>query len=406
MDLIVAKFDGNALSDGLKIKNAAKTIVKEYNEGSQIVVVASATSNTTDDLIELSDDAVGKFLTDSQKAEIMAMGERTSARLLKSAIEAEGVKAEVIDPYSDLWPVMTDSNFMEAKIDFEASEAKINTLKILLNQGIIPVICGFLGKGKSNEITTLGRGGSDITAFLIGNCLCADDVIVVSDVDGVMSSDPNQIEKAKLLKEISVDELKNLSAKGTRLIHPHALKYKTPELNSKIINCKYGDLRAEGTCITGPSEIDSEKKASLYPNPLSIIAIVGDSLVKRTGLLSELTNYIAEHELNLYKVSVADNSITIFVDKTDSQKAYSVLHDFVLESETFNSLSLGKDTALVSIVNLDVIEKPGIIAAITEQLRKNNIKIIEINSTLTAIILIVDWADGEKACELINDILI
>ena len=406
MDLIVAKFDGDALSDGLKIKNAAKTIIKEYHEGTQIVVVASAASSTTDDLIKLSDDAVGNFLSDSQKAEILAMGEMTSARLLESAIEAEGVKAEVIDPYSDLWPIITDSNFMEAKIDFDTSKAKINTLKILLNQGIIPVICGFLGKGKSNEITTLGRGGSDITAFLIGNCLSADSVTVVSDVDGVMSSDPNQIEKAKLLKEISVDELRNLSAKGTRIIHPHALKYKTPELNSKIINYKYGDLRAEGTDIVGPSEIDSEKKASLYPDPLSIIAIVGDSLLSKAGLLSELTNYIANHDLNLYKVSVADNSITIFVDKTDSQKAYNVLHDFVLESETFNSLSLGKDTALISIVNLDVIEKPGIIAAITEQLRKNSIKIIEINSTLTAIVLIVEWADGEKACELINDILL
>ena len=405
MDLIVAKFDGNALADGFKIRDAAKSIVKEQSKGSKIVVIASATSNTTDELIELSSAAAGDFLTDSQKAEIMAMGERTSARLLKSAIEAEGAKAEVIDPYSDLWPIITDSNFLEAKIDLKESEAKINTLKILLNQGIIPVICGFLGKGKHGEITTLGRGGSDITAFLIGNSLKADEIIIISDVDGVMSSDPNQIQKAKLLKEISVEELRNLSTKGARLIHPHALKYKTPELNAKIINGKYCDLRSPGTNIIGPFEIESERKASLYKDPLSIIAIVGDGLLSKAGLLSKLTNFMADNDLNIYKVSVGDNSITVFVDKKDSQRAYKVLHDFVLESDVFNSLSLGKDTAHITIVNLDVVEKPGIIAAITEQLRKNNIKIIEINSSLSAIVLIVDWVDGEKSCKLINDIL-
>ena len=405
MDLIVAKFDGNALADGFKIRDAAKSIVKEQSKGSKIVVIASATSNTTDELIELSSAAAGDFLTDSQKAEIMAMGERTSARLLKSAIEAEGAKAEVIDPYSDLWPIITDSNFLEAKIDLKESEAKINTLKILLNQGIIPVICGFLGKGKHGEITTLGRGGSDITAFLIGNSLKADEIIIISDVDGVMSSDPNQIQKAKLLKEISVEELRNLSTKGARLIHPHALKYKTPELNAKIINGKYCDLRSPGTNIIGPFEIESERKASLYKDPLSIIAIVGDGLLSKAGLLSKLTNFMADNDLNIYKVSVGDNSITVFVDKNDSQRAYKVLHDFVLESDVFNSLSLGKDTAHITIVNLDVVEKPGIIAAITEQLRKNNIKIIEINSSLSAIVLIVDWVDGEKSCKLINDIL-
>lgn len=405
MDLIVAKFDGNALKDGLKIKDAAQSVVDEYQKGSKIVVIASATSKTTDDLIKLSDDAAGSFLTPSQKAEIMAMGERILARLLKAAIEGLGVRAEVIDPYSDLWPIMTDSNFLKAKIDFEKSEPKINTLKILLNQGIVPVICGFLGKGANGEITTLGRGGSDITAFLIANSLDASEIIIISDVDGIMSSDPTQIEKAKLLREISVEELRNLSTKGVRLIHPHALKYKTPEMKAKVINCKYNDLTASGTEIIGSFEQDAQKSASLYADPLSIIAIVGDTLLSKTGLLCELTNFMAKNDLNIYKLTVGDNSITVFVDKCESQKAYHCLHDFVLKSDTFNSLSLGKDTALITIVNLDIVEKPGIIAAITEQLRKNNIKIIEINSSQTAIVLIVDWKDGEMACELINEIL-
>ena len=405
MDLIVAKFDGNALADGEKIKNAAASVIKEYEKGNKVVVIASATSNTTDELINLSTEAVGRLLTDSQKAEIMAMGERTSARLLKSALEAQGAKAEVIDPYNDLWPIVTDTNFLEAKIDLMQSQAKINTLKILLNQGIIPVVCGFLGKGPGGEVTTLGRGGSDITAFLIGNSLDADEIIIVSDVDGVMSSDPAQIEKAKLVKEISVEELRNLSTKGVQLIHPHALKYKTKDLYAKIINCSHVDLSASGTEIIGPFEDSTLKTISLYDYPLSIIAIVGDSLLSKEGILSDLTHHLAENNLNIYKLSVTDNSITIFVDKKEAQKAYHILHDFVLASDIFNSLSLGQDTAMITIVSLDIIEKPGIIAAITEQLRKNNIKIIEINSSQTAIVVIVDWKDGETAKELIDEIL-
>ena len=297
------------------------------------MVIASAPSKTTDDLIKLSTDAAGHFLTDSQKAEITAMGERTIARLLKSTIEDLGVRAEVIDPYSDLWPIVTDSNFLEAKIDFQSSEQKINTLKILLNQGIVPVICGFLGKGRSNEVTTLGRGGSDITAFLIANCLNANEIIIISDVDGIMSSDPTQIEKAKLLREISVKELINLSTKGARLIHPHALKYKTPEIKAKVINGKYKNLTSYGTEIIGPFEEDLQKTASLYKDPLSIIAIVGDGLLSKTGLLSELTDFLAENDLNIYKLTVGNNSITIFVDKSEPDRAYHVLHDFVSTTE-------------------------------------------------------------------------
>lgn len=405
MDLIVVKFDGNALKDGLKFKDAAESIIKEHMKGNQVIVIASAASNATDELLTLSTEAAGHFLTDSQKAEIMAMGERTSARLLKSAIESKGIKAEVIDPYNDLWPIVTDTNFLEAKIDLEQSQAKINTLKILLNQGIIPVVCGFLGKGPHGEITTLGRGGSDITAFLIGNSLNADEIIIVSDVDGVMSSDPAQIEKAKLVREISVEELRNLSTKGAQLIHPHALKYKTKDLKAKIINASHVDLTAEGTEIIGPFDDSTLKTVSLYGYPLSIIALVGDELLSKVGLLSNLTQYLAEHDLNIYKISVGDNSITIFIDKKEAQRAYHILHDFVLKSDVFNSLSLGKDTAMITIVSLDIIEKPGIISSITEQLRKNNIKIIEINSSQTAIVVIVDWKDGETAKDLIEEIL-
>ena len=406
MDLIVAKFGGTSVGDGSRIKKAAQSVVNEYMKGKQIVVVVSAVNKTTDELIGLSDEAIGGSLTENQKANIMAMGELTSVRLFSATVESLGVKSQFIDPYNDLWPIMTNSNALEAKIDFASTAEKFKGIKDLLNQGIIPVICGFLGKGPSGEITTLGRGGSDISAFLIGHCLDANEVVIVTDVEGVMSTDPNKIEEAELLDEITVEEMRDLATHGAQVLHPHALRYKDPLINAKIINFAYGDLSAKGTRITGPFEGDMMKSVSLYKNPISVIALVGDGMLKKTGLLAKLTSCLASNNINIFGISAGQNSMTVFVEKEDSQKAYRLLHSLVIEDDIFSSLSLAEDTAMITIVSPDFAdETPGIISKITEPLRKNHINIIEISSSQTAIVVYVDLVDGNKAFELLKEVL-
>ncbi len=406
MDLIVAKFGGTSVGDGSRIKKAAQSVVNEYMKGKQIVVVVSAVNKTTDELIDLSNDAIGENLTDRQKAEIMAMGELTSARLFSATVESLGVKSQFIDPYNDLWPIMTDSNSLEAKIDFATTNKAFKGIEELLNQGIIPVICGFLGKGPSGEITTLGRGGSDVSAFLIGHCLDANEVIIVTDVEGVMSTDPNKIKDAELLDEITVEEMWDLATHGAQVLHPHALKYKDPLISAKIINFAYGDLSAKGTRITGPFEGDMMKSVSLYKNPISLIALIGDGMLKKSGLLAKLTVCLASNNINIFGISAGQNSMTVFVEKQDSQKAYHLLHDLVIEDDVFSSLSLADDTTMITIVSPDFAdETPGIISKITEPLRKNHINIIEISSSQTAIVLYVKLEDGKKAYELLNEVL-
>ena len=405
MDLVVVKFGGTSVGDGSRIKKAAQSVVNEYMKGSRVVVVVSAVNKTTDELIGLSDEAIGASLTDKQKAEIMAMGELTSARLFSATIESLGVKSEFINPYSELWPIQTDSNYLEAKIDFNTTRKKTEGILQLVNQGVIPVICGFLGQGPSGEITTLGRGGSDITAFLIGHCLDANEVIIVTDVDGVMSTDPNKIEEAQLLEEISVEELRDLATHGAQVLHPHALKYKDPLITAKIINFEHGDLSSKGTRILGPYEGEMLKCVTLYKNPISLIAIVGEAMVKTPGLIAKLSGSLADSDINIFGISAGQNSITAFVDKTDSNKAYHLLHKVVIESDVLSSLSLGRDTAMITFVSPDIIDTPGIISEVTEPLRKNEINIVEIISSQTAIVLFVDWEDGEKARELINEVL-
>ena len=406
MDLIVAKFGGTSVGDGARIKKAAQSVVNEYMKGKQIVVVVSAVNKTTDELIGLSNDAIGNGLTDKQKAEIMAMGELTSARLFSATVESLGVKSEFIDPYNDKWPIITDSNSLEAKIDFSTTNDQFKGIAELLNQGIIPVICGFLGKGPSGEITTLGRGGSDISAFLIGHCLDASEVIIVTDVDGVMSTDPNKVKNAELLDEITVEELRDLATHGAQVLHPHALKYKDPLISAKIINFSHGDLTMKGTRITGPFEGDMTKSISLYKNPISLIALVGDGMLKKPGLLAKLTACLAKNDINIFGISAGQNSMTVFVEKEDSQNAYILLHNLVIEDDVFSSLSLDGDSAMITVVSPDFAdETPGIISKVIEPLRKNNINIIEITSSQTAIVLFVDVDDSERAYNYISEVL-
>ncbi len=397
MDLIVAKFGGTSVGNGSRIKKAAQSVVNEYMKGNQVVVVVSAVNKTTDDLLELSDQAIG--------AGIMAMGELTSVRLFSATIESLGVKSEFIDPLHELWPIITDSNSLEAQIDFKTTNKKIEGIKTLINQGIIPVICGFLGKGPNGEITTLGRGGSDITAFLVGHCLDANEVVIVTDVEGVMTTDPNKIEEAQLLDEISVEEMRDLATHGAQVLHPHALKYKDPLISAKIINFAHGDLSAKGTRIVGPYEGEMMKCVTMYKNPISLIAIVGEAMVKTTGLMASLTGSLADSNINIFGISAGQNSITVFVEKADSNKAYHLLHQVVVETDVLSSLSLGRDTAMITFVSPDIIDTPGIISDITEPLRKNEINIVEIISSQTAIVLFVNWEDGEQARELINEVL-
>ena len=405
MELIVAKFGGTSIGNGQRIRMAAQSVVNEYMKGNKIVVVVSAINKTTDDLIAIADESVGKEITEKQLAEILSMGERTSIRVFSSVVESLGVKSEFIDPTHELWPVITDDNYGKAQIDFERTEEQSQGLLGLLDQGIIPVVCGFLGRTENGEVTTLGRGGSDVTAFLLGHCLNADDVIIVTDVDGVMSTDPRKINEAEKLDYISVEEMRDLATHGAQVLHPHALRFKDPEIKAKIISFEKGDLSDPGTEIVGPFEDSMSKSVCLHPEPISVVALVGEDLLNQIGLLAKMTTLVAEANINIYGISAGQNSITLFLDKCDADEAYHLLHNLVIAEDSLSSISLGRDIAMLTMINPDFIETPGVITEITNPLKEAHINIVEISSSQTAIVLFINWEDGKVAYDLIKGVL-
>ena len=405
MELIVAKFGGTSIGNGQRIRKAAQSIVNAYMEGKKVVVVVSAINKTTDDLVAIADESIGKEVTEKQLAEILSMGERTSIRVFSSVLESLGVKSEYIDPSHDLWPVITDDNYGKAQIDFERTEEQAQGLLGLLDQGIIPVVCGFLGRTENGEVTTLGRGGSDVTAFLLGHCLNADDVIIVTDVDGVMSTDPRKINEAEKLDYISVEEMRDLATHGAQVLHPHALRFKDPEIKAKIISFEKGDLSDPGTEIVGPFEDSMSKSVCLHPEPISVVALVGEDLLNQIGLLAKMTTLVAEANINIYGISAGQNSITLFLDKCDADEAYHILHKLVIAEDNLSSISLGRDIAMLTMINPDFIETPGVITEITNPLKEAHINIVEISSSQTAIVLFINWEDGKVAYDLIKGVL-
>lgn len=406
MGIIVVKFGGTSIGDGERIKKAAQSVVNEYMKGNRVVVVVSAINKTTDEFLKIVKDALGSYITDKQLAEVFSMGEMTSVRIFSTTIESLGVKSEYIDPYKDTWPVITDDNFLSAKVDFKKTEEKSRELKKMIDGGIIPVVCGFLGRDKSGTITTLGRGGSDITAFLLGHCLKAEEVIIVTDVGGVMSTDPNKLQTAKKLDKISVEEMRDLATHGAQILHPHALKYKDPKINAKIIGYEHGDLSAPGTEIIGPSNNSKLiKNTTLNSEPISVIAVVGEEILTKIGILAKITGTLALNDINIYGISTGQNSITVFVNKSESEHAHEVLHEVVVETDNLSSLSLGREIAMITVTGQDFIDTPGVIAEITEPLQKNKINIVEISSSQTSVVIFVDWNDGRKAYELVKGVL-
>jgi len=401
---IVVKFGGTSLANGLSISRAVKSVIMKARQGVQLVVVVSAMGKSTDTLIEIADKACNSSIPNEDLDNIVAMGERTSARIFSAALKSMKIQSYYVDPENSDWPIITDKNFNNAKPNLLLCKKMIKThIEPLLEKGIVVVVPGFIGKTVNGAITTMGRGGSDITALILAQALNADQVILVTDVQGIMTADPKIIKNPEKLDEIAVDALVGLADSGTKFIHKKALKYKHPEIDIKIISNMFGDLDSEGTIIRGVFP----RNMIVEPHLGSAIAvtIVGKELSKSPQTLCEIFNEVNKACTELLGMSVNHNSIIIYLASTEAKHILEALHAIVVKAENAIAMAVRENLTLIKIKGIGLEETPGVISSITKTLNMEEINIYGIFTITSSVVVFVDMKDKEKTVSLIEEII-
>ena len=402
---IVVKYGGASLADHERMLRVVTAVAKEAAKGTQIAVVVSAMGKTTDLLLHAAKNASGGKVERGELDDILAMGERTSIRIVTAALKAKGVESRYFDPLDPDWPIITDDNFSNANpIEEQCRERVQQYVLPLVEKGVIPVIAGFVGRTLDGKITTIGRGGSDATAFILAKALEADEVVLVTDAEGIMSADPKVIQNPERLREIDVNTLVGMADSGTKFIHRKALRYKDPSIDARVINYIHDDLNIRGTLITGGLSAELDVVVASQ-SPAVSITVVGRGVSEKPKVIQELTETVKAYAL-LLGLSVNYNSIILYVaEEGDSNSLFEKVHETILNHRETIAMSVKSQLAFIRVMGVGLEETPGIIGKISDTLRLNEINIFGILTITSSILLFVDWKEKEKALKLIKSSL-
>jgi aspartate kinase len=387
---VVAKFGGTSLAGGDRINRAADSVADAVGAGHQIAVVASAMGSTTDELLEdIEFEAAA-----ADRAEIVSMGERTSVRMLKAALAARDVEAVFVEPGDDRWPIVTDAH---GEVDVDATNERAAGLADALD-GIVPVIAGFLAEDHDGNVRTLGRGGSDTSAVMLGRYLDADEVVIVTDVEGVMTGDPHVVEGARNVGEITVDELRNLSFRGAEVVAPSALSYKHGGLDVRVVHYQHGDLLTGGTSIEG----EFTQLVDLEESRLACLTVAGRAIRNTPGILARLSSALADSSVNIESVASGLDSVTFYVAEDAAERAENILHHEVVDGDSLSSVTVDEGIAAIRLTGGELPNRPGVLQDFIGPLSEARINIHDLITSATSVAIFVHWDDREETLEVVQ----
>jgi len=397
MGLVVQKFGGSSVADAKKVMNVAERVTDEYKKGNNVVVVVSAQGDTTDDLIEKANE-INPNHSKREMDMLLSTGEQISISLLAMAIEKLGFPVISLTG----WQVgmKTDSNYSQARIHRIDTER----IEMELDKKNIVVVAGFQGINKYDDITTLGRGGSDTTAVALAAALHADICEIYTDVDGVYSTDPRIVKDAVKLKEISYDEMLELASLGANVLHNRSVEMaKKYNVNLEV---KSSFERIEGTVVK--EEVDMEKmlvRGVARDNDVARIAVVG--LKDEPGTAFKIFSLLSKHKINvdiiLQSIGRDDTKdISFTVTESNLDAALEILEknkDVIGYKEILSSTNLSK----VSIVGAGMVNNPGVASKMFEALYESSINIHMISTSEIKVSVLVDRDAAERAVRAIHD---
>lgn len=395
--LIVKKFGGSSVADRERIVHVAKRCAEDYQKGHQVIVVLSAMGKTTDQLIAKAHE-IDPNPPKRELDMLLTTGEQVSAALMAMAFHVLGIPAVSLNGAQVA--MHTSSAYGTAKlkrIDKERIRHELDNRRIV-------VVTGFQGINKYDDMTTLGRGGSDTTAVALAAALHADACEIYTDVDGVYTADPRVVPNARKLKEVSYDEMLEMASLGAKVLHNRSVEMaKKYGVNLIVLSSM---TMAEGTVIKEKAKLErmliSGVAADKNTARISVIGVKNEP-----GIAFKIFNILARNHINvdiiIQSVGREDRKdISFTVARTDLQEAMMLLNENQ-DAITAQSITCEQDVAKVSIIGAGMLSNPGVAAKMFEALYSANINIKMIATSEIRITVLIDEADSSRAVRTVHD---
>ncbi len=397
--LIVQKYGGTSVGNPERIKNVARRVVRTREEGHDVVVVLSAMSGETDKLINLANQ-MSENPDPREMDMLVSTGERVTIALLAMAIQTLGHKAQSFTGRQA--GIISDSVHTKARIEKITGER----LRHALNEGKIAVVAGFQGITEgSDDVTTLGRGGSDLSAVAVAAALKADLCDIYTDVDGVYTTDPNMVPQARKLDKISYDEMLELASLGAKVLQTRSVEFaKKYNVPVRVLS-SFNDN--PGTLVT-KEDSDMEKVVvSGVAYDKNQIKVTVQGVPDKPGVAAKIFNTISDANVvvdmiiqNIGEGGLTDMSFT--VPRTDSKKIMEVMTKVVAEIGA-KSVNLKEDIAKISIVGVGMRSHSGVAARMFSAMAKEGINILMISTSEIKISCVIDAKYTELAVRVLHE---
>ena len=398
MALIVQKFGGSSVADADKIRNVARIITDTYQKGNRVVAVLSAQGDTTDDLIEKAAE-INPAASKRELDMLLSTGEQISCALCAMAIESMGFPVVSLTGWQAGF--RTNSGYGNARIKRVQGER----IRAELDKRRIVIVTGFQGLNKYDDITTLGRGGSDTSAVAIAAALNADLCQIYTDVDGVYTADPRMVPSAHKLDEITYDEMLELATLGAQVLHNRSVEMaKRYGVKLEVLSSFSGKPGTKVKEVVKTMEKSHISGVAKDKN-VARLALVG--LEDTPGIAFKIFSLLARNNVNvdiiLQSIGRSDTKdISFTVAKGDMELARQLLEDS-RDSIRFDHIDVSDNIAKVSIVGAGMINNPGVAAAMFEALFNAGININMISTSEIKVSVLVHISDADRAVQVIHD---
>ncbi len=398
MKTVVLKFGGTSVGSIDKIKKVAQIIGTYRKSNYKVIVVTSAMSGVTNDLIKKSY-LVSKNFSDQEYDVLLSTGEQMACSLIAGRLIHNGFK-------SRSWlgwqvPIFTNGRHKNSRIYSIYKKKIINYLK----HGGIPIIAGFQGINHDQRITTIGRGGSDATAIMLAKFFKADRCIIYTDVEGVYTTDPNKLSRAKKIKVISYEEMLEMASLGAKVMQPVSIQ--DARLNRINIEVKSSFIKSSGTLITKRSNLKNNKIITGISSTLNDSKITLVGVKDKPGVAASIFKPLSKNFINVDMVvqnisaNGRETDLTFTIKNDDLNKTKKIIKEN--KDINFRKLILEKDVSKISIIGVGMVTTPGVTFRMFQALAKKNINIKVISTSEIKISVLIDKTNVKKAIKVLHD---